>query len=85
MPAGSLFVMGDNRSPGGSLDSRFFGPVSVNDVAGRALLSVWPIVRQTVAAVPCRSADARHEVRMSGPETLNLRILTPPAGFSALK
>ena len=85
VPTGSLFVMGDNRSPGGSLDSRFFGPVGVNDVAGRALLSVWPILRQTVADVPCRSADAKHEVSMSGPEVFNLRLLTPPAGFSALK
>ena len=85
VPAGSLFVMGDNRSPGGSLDSRFFGPVSVSDVAGRALLSIWPILRQTGTQVPCRSADAKHEVKTSGKETLNLRMLTPPAGFSALK
>lgn len=85
VPADSLFVMGDNRSPGGSLDSRFFGPVNVNDVAGRALLSVWPVVRRTVADVPCQSSDAKNEVRTSGPTALNLRLLTPPAGFSALK
>jgi signal peptidase I len=81
VPAHSVFVMGDNRSPGGSVDSRFFGPVDLTDVAGRALLSVWPIVRQADAQVPCASADAKNEVQTSGPDELNLRLLRPPAGF----
>ena len=84
VPAHTVFVMGDNRSPGGSLDSRFFGPVDLNDVAGRAALSLWPILRQEQVAVPCRSADAKHQVSTSGPETWNWRALLPPAAFEML-
>ena len=84
VPAHTVFVMGDNRSPGGSLDSRFFGPVNLNDVAGRAALSLWPILRQQQATVPCRSADAKRQVSTSGPEGWNWRVLQPPAAFGAL-
>jgi signal peptidase I len=84
VPAHSVFVMGDNRSPGGSLDSRFFGPVDLADVAGRALLSVWPIVRKADAQVPCAGVDAKNEVQTSGADELNLRLLQPPAGFGAI-
>ena len=37
---GQIFVMGDNR--GSSDDSRNFGPVSADEVVGRAFLSIWP-------------------------------------------
>lgn len=37
---GELFVMGDHRQS--SADSRVFGPISVNDVVGRAWLRYWP-------------------------------------------
>lgn len=40
IPAGSIFVMGDNR--GNSDDSRNFGPVPVDTVVGRAFLLIWP-------------------------------------------
>ena len=40
VPAGQLFVMGDNR--GNSDDSRSFGPVDVDEVVGEAFLSIWP-------------------------------------------
>ena len=41
IPAGELFVMGDNR--GDSADSRMIGPISKNLVVGRAFLIVWPL------------------------------------------
>ncbi|WP_309571774.1 signal peptidase I [Deinococcus sp.] len=42
VPAGKVWVMGDNRRLGESLDSRAYGPVSLNDVAGPADLRLWP-------------------------------------------
>ncbi|HWH37508.1 MAG TPA: signal peptidase I [Candidatus Limnocylindrales bacterium] len=42
--ADRLFVMGDNRTPGGSSDSRgMLGPICVRDVIGRAWLRYWPL------------------------------------------
>jgi signal peptidase I len=41
IPEGQLFVMGDHRQK--SADSRVFGPISINDVIGRAFLRYWPI------------------------------------------
>ncbi|MFM7225728.1 MAG: signal peptidase I, partial [Actinomycetota bacterium] len=43
VPAGSYFVMGDNRS--GSNDSRIFGPVRREDIIGRAMIRIWPFSR----------------------------------------
>ena len=40
VPAGQVFVMGDNR--GASNDSRVFGPVPMERVVGRAWVSYWP-------------------------------------------
>lgn len=35
------FLMGDNREK--SLDSRMWGPISKNDILGRAFIRLWPI------------------------------------------
>jgi signal peptidase I len=43
IPAGEMFVMGDNR--GSSDDSRFIGPVHESLIVGRAVLGFWPLSR----------------------------------------
>jgi signal peptidase I len=42
VPDGYYFIMGDNRSPGGSEDSRYFGPIPMLTIAGRASAVIWP-------------------------------------------
>ena len=43
VPEGRLFVMGDNRNPGMSFDSRRFGPIETSSVVGRVIVKVWPV------------------------------------------
>jgi len=43
IPSDSIWVMGDNRTQ--SQDSRWFGPVKLSDVHGRAFFIYWPLGR----------------------------------------
>lgn len=43
VPAGHVFVMGDNRND--SHDSRSFGSVPASDILGRASAVIWPLGR----------------------------------------
>jgi signal peptidase I len=43
VPAGTVFVMGDNRPR--SQDSRRFGPIDNDSIVGRAFVRVWPLDR----------------------------------------
>ncbi|MEX2536712.1 MAG: signal peptidase I [Trueperaceae bacterium] len=43
IPPGHVFVLGDNRGPYGSFDSRVFGALPRRQIEGRAALVVWPL------------------------------------------
>ena len=43
VPAGSVFVMGDDRA--NSVDSRDCGPVPEDALVGRAVVRTWPLDR----------------------------------------
>jgi signal peptidase I len=42
---GQYFLLGDNRALGASLDSRYFGPVPAQDIAGPVIFRFWPLSR----------------------------------------
>lgn len=41
VPAGAVYVLGDNRT--NSADSRFFGPISIDAIVGKAWFANWPL------------------------------------------
>lgn len=43
VPAGHVWVLGDNRAPLGSVDSRRFGPIPASEIQGRAAVVLWPL------------------------------------------
>ena len=83
VPAGQYFLMGDNRTVNGSEDSRLFGTVPLQDVAGRAALVVWPLIRRQDAKYDCGYTGRRPQdsVTYSGRTQLNPRLLQRPSLF----
>ena len=86
VPPGQYFMMGDNRTEGGSEDSRLFGPIPLRDIAGRAAVVVWPILRKANSTYPCDGAGgaAQDNITFSGPNQLNWRLLGRPPAFREL-
>ncbi len=41
VPPEHVYVLGDNRQLGESVDSRFYGAVSAKDIAGKVVYSLW--------------------------------------------
>ena len=53
VPPDSVFVVGDNRKPSGSMDSRYFNSVPLKRVRGRVTNVFWPLSRKKLVKVSC--------------------------------
>ncbi len=42
VPPGCIYVLGDNRMPGKSSDSRYFGPVKEERIVGKTWVRIYP-------------------------------------------
>jgi signal peptidase I len=65
VPKDHIFVIGDNRSRGGSEDSRYFGPVSMSAVIGTGGYVVWPFVKPVIETKA--TVEGRELIFKSGP------------------
>ncbi len=43
VPVDAIYILGDNRLPGQSKDSRYFGPISVKKVVGKVVFRLFPL------------------------------------------
>ena len=43
IPAGEVYVMGDNRPD--SCDSRYWGPIPESTIVGKVDMRIWPLSR----------------------------------------
>lgn len=82
VPEGHYFVMGDNRTVGGSEDSRLFGTVALADIAGRASAVAWPIVQPEQLNYDCQTATT---TPAGEGQRLAWRLLEDPPAFNELK
>ena len=79
VPAGQVFVMGDNRMV--SMDSRCQGPVPIENIIGKAFVIVWPSARWDTLSVPDTFANVPGPVAMPapGPEPAAPRPASAPS------
>ncbi len=82
VPKGMYFVMGDNRSRGGSEDSRVFGPVKLDDFSGRATFVWWPPFAsvKTVQAKASTGQKLSWDIPLTGERDYNGKLLEDPTG-----
>jgi len=45
IPENCIYVLGDNRLPGASKDSRTFGPVDESKIAGKVIFRIFPLTK----------------------------------------
>lgn len=43
VPGNCIYVLGDNRLPGASRDSRTFGPIEKSKIAGKVIFRIFPL------------------------------------------
>jgi signal peptidase I len=76
VPAGSYFVMGDNR--GASEDSRVFGPIARDSIIGRAWLRYFPLDRIGFIQRPTYPGLSSEPQASPAARVMNASVAPPP-------